>query len=895
MAYLVVARPGPLHRRDSLLAMFWPELGADRGRNALSKVIHHLRKALPPGAILTPGDQIGIAAEALWCDVTEFERALESGRAEDALAVYRGDLLQGFHVPGSHDFDHWSEVERGRLRRMAVSSAWELAEDAAQAGDGVQATKFARQAVEWAPRDESGIRRLLTLLHIRGNRAEALEAFESFARKLRVDYAVDPSGPTRELVEAIRDGSLSSAPEPALTVASSPKPPGHSTESLEASPTVTSPELEPSTETSIGASVPPLRDTPHRRRVSAALAFGLVGLIALSLSQSGPSSVGAGGSPGGRVLVTEFDDPAGEGLGAAVSEALRVDLAQSRDLQLVDRADLIETLEFMGLARGTSISAAVGREVAVRDGLEALVEGAVTPAGNGYILTAAIRGSVEGRTIASFRKSVSEPDQMIAAIDELSLRIRDALGESLSTIQASLPLERVTTPSLEALTFYTSAKRVFDQLDDRSEAASLLQRAVALDPGFAMAWRMLAVAVQNDPDPSLQLEALRQAYRHRDRLSEVERSLVEASYQGIVARDDHRAIEALLRVLALDPDHPAAVNNLGLRYLYIGEVELAAEAFGRAVRTSRASSTAYANLIRTRIYLDQVEEASHVLREFEREYPDHELLPLLSVQISLQSGELDEADREARRLADDRLQPPARRANAWALVSRIAYWRGRLDEGRDALLRAERLDARVDQPTHRARVIETAHTEALLGDAQWARYHIESGLALGALEEETIRRQHMVPLTETLILTAVPGARSLDDDLASASRFSRLHARIQVADTIGVRDLIEELPIHLFQRVLLFDRLGDTWQAISLYERVDAPGYTGWGSTPERVHALMRLGPLYERAGELASAIEAYRRLSARWQDGDARGRAAAERAESRARALEAETRVTAR
>ncbi|MDH3222843.1 MAG: hypothetical protein OEO23_03935, partial [Gemmatimonadota bacterium] len=208
LTYLMVARPGSLHRRDTLLAMFWPEHDADRGRNALSKVLHHLRRSLPPGAILTSGDQIGVDRSQLWCDVTEFERALEGGRLEEGLALYRGDLLQGFHISGSPDFDHWSDLQRSRLRRMAASAAWEIASDAQLDGNGARATRFARQALEWAPSDEAGLRRFLTLLQRYGNRAEAMEAYESFARDLRRDHGVDPSSPTVQLVEAIRGGSL---------------------------------------------------------------------------------------------------------------------------------------------------------------------------------------------------------------------------------------------------------------------------------------------------------------------------------------------------------------------------------------------------------------------------------------------------------------------------------------------------------------------------------------------------------------------------------------------------------------------------------------------------------------------------------------------------------------
>ena len=881
LAYLAVARPGRLHRRDSLLAMFWPEHSAERGRNALSKMIHHLGRALPPGAILTRGDQVGIDGEHLWCDVTEFERALEDGRAEDALTLYRGDLLQGFHITGSPDFDHWSDAERGRLRRLAVAAAWALASDAEQNGDGARATKLARLAVGWAPTDESGQRRLLSLLQRRGNRAEALEAFAAFTRELRRDYGVEPSGPTLELVEAIRDGSLPcdlAAPLPAGPEAASP-PSGTAPHggSLREGPVA----VDRSTAASTGASAPP-PPSPRLRRpfVAAALAIALIGSIEVAVDRRG-------GREAGRVLVTEFADGTDEGLGAVVSEALRIDLAQSRALDLVDRADIAETLALMGREPGVPISAELGREVAVRDGLETIIDGTVAPAGNGYILTASIRAGSDGRTIASLRESVTSPDEMISAIEALSRGIREGLGEELGAIQASLPLARVTTSSLEALTLYTRAVRVFDRIDDRPRTTDLLVRALALDPDFAMAWRMLAVALQNHPDQARRREALRQAYLHRDRLSELERHIVEASYHASEG-DRQRAVADLLRALEVDADDGRALNNLALNYSFLGEIERAEEAFRRAVETPGVTSAAYRNLADTRMSLGRIEEAFQTLAEFERAFPDHEQLPQLRARALFLSGAVDEAKAELRRVVDDPLRPPSRRANAQAFLGQMAYWDGRFEEGRRELLEAERVDARADEATVWARVVETAHAAALVGDVEWARAHIETKLAAGLPEVVTFNQTVARRLIELAALTsAIEPGDLVEEPRVNAPRLASAHARITAGDTLGLRAVIEGLPLHIFQRALLFDRLGDTARTIELYEEILQPGYINWGDPAHHLRALMRLGPLYEEAGDTLKAIDAYWSFSRRWASGDRQGRAVAERFAARALALQ--------
>ncbi len=871
----MVSRSGPLHRRDTLLSMFWPEHSADRGRNALSKVIYHLRQTLGPASVVIQGDQIGIAREHVWCDVTAFEEALESGRTEEALALYRGELLEGFHISGSSEFDHWSDIERSRLRRSAVASAWELVSIAEQDGDGVRATKFARQAVEWAPRDEAGLRRLLTLLQRRGQRAEALAVFDAFSRRLEQEYEIDPSGPTLELVAAIRDGSLPYDLAGTPTVAPNPEAPTREPRS-------------PDLSTARDVSKAHTDSRPRWGFVTAVFAIGLTGAFALYRSDLAPIRVGRAVSETPRVLVTEFDDQTEEELATVVTGALRVDLSQSRALDLVERAELAATLGLMGLESSVTISPDVGREIAVRAGLEVLVEGAVASAGTGYIITAAIRSGGGSRTIASFRESADGPDQVIAAIDRLSLGIREALGEAVDTIRAGPPLERVTTPSLEALTLYTRAIRAFNQFDDRTEAARLLQRAVALDPGFAMAWRMLGVTLQNEPDQSLRMEAVRQAYHHRDRLSELERFMVEASYYSNVERDGIRGRQALLGVLSIDPENPRALNNLGINYLYMGKPDSAEGVFRRALGATRASSGLYRNLVGTRISLGWIEEAAVALDEFERVYPDHALLPGLRANVQFLSGAVDEARAGLQRVVDDPYQPAARRADALAFLGRIAYWEGNYVEARSAWAEGERVDAQADPATVLTRLVESVHTAALVGDVEWARTRIETKLGGGLPAGVLLDRAVLADLTEALVLVFPSGPRSdFADDLPKADRLSGVYARISSGDTVGVRTLVWELPLTLQWRVLLFDYLEDTQTAIELYEQVRRPGYTGWGNTPAALRASMRLGSLYEEIGDTARAIDAYRGFSGRWAKGDTNGRAVAERFSNRALALE--------
>ncbi len=164
LIYLAVAQPRGFHRRDTLLALFWPELDQGRARAALRKAVLVVRQGLGPGALVGRGDEeLGLADGVVSCDAIGFERAVGERRFGDALDLYRGDLLEGFFIAGAPEF-----------------------------------------ALDFTPKDESALRRLITLFYRMGDRAAALRAYNEFAARLLEECGVRPSAETRQLVEVVK-------------------------------------------------------------------------------------------------------------------------------------------------------------------------------------------------------------------------------------------------------------------------------------------------------------------------------------------------------------------------------------------------------------------------------------------------------------------------------------------------------------------------------------------------------------------------------------------------------------------------------------------------------------------------------------------------------------------
>ncbi|MDX1579866.1 MAG: BTAD domain-containing putative transcriptional regulator, partial [Gemmatimonadota bacterium] len=193
LSYIAVCGNGGFLRRDALCGAFWPEAEQSQARHRLRTALHMLRKALGHDVLIGRGDEeIGLSRAEVWCDVEAFERAVEEGRHGDALDLYRGDFLGGFHVRASHDFEEWLRGTRERLQRLAASSAKALSAAAVEAGDHEVAIRWAARAREIAPLDESALRLQLDSLDAAGRRAEALGEYDVWVRRLKEELGVEP-------------------------------------------------------------------------------------------------------------------------------------------------------------------------------------------------------------------------------------------------------------------------------------------------------------------------------------------------------------------------------------------------------------------------------------------------------------------------------------------------------------------------------------------------------------------------------------------------------------------------------------------------------------------------------------------------------------------------------
>jgi tetratricopeptide (TPR) repeat protein/tRNA A-37 threonylcarbamoyl transferase component Bud32 len=310
------------------------------------------------------------------------------------------------------------------------------------------------------------------------------------------------------------------------------------------------------------------------------------------------------------VLVSDFGvSRADSSVGSVVAEGVRANLAESRSIKLFNPASVAASLKRMQLAPTSRLDLPLARQLAQREGVKAIVTGDVTGLGNGFVIALRLVATDSGTVLAAFQTTVDGPSKLVSGVDDLTRKLRGKIGESLKSVQTSPPLEQVTTSSYEALKAYTEGAHAFDAEHDFTKAIPLLRRAVAIDTGFAMAWRKLGTALNNAFYPaSVADSAVTKAYQLRARLTENERYLAEGYYfQSGPGHDRQRAIAAYQALLDRG-DTAYAANNIGVAYTGMRDYAKAESLYRLAMRVNPDNTIPLPNLIN--VTIDQGKRAT---------------------------------------------------------------------------------------------------------------------------------------------------------------------------------------------------------------------------------------------------------------------------------------------
>ena len=891
LAYLALAAPRGFHRRDTLLALFWPELSDEEGRRALRQALHHLRRALGEGAIETRADdQVRLGEGGVWCDALAFERCVAEGRSEEAVALYRNEFLNGVHVPETApELEDWIARTRTDLHQLAGRTAWALAYRAEATGNLDRAVEAARLAYDLSPDDEAGVRHYMRLLDRHGDRTQALQIYDLLVRRLASEYEARPAAETAALARELREPPIPPAPPP------------------EAVPRFTGPPALPRVE-----AAPPRGSGRRLRRMALAAVLAAAGTLAVrAWTADSPQSLLVGGRlpRRDRIVIADFQNHTRDSLLAGlVTTGLRIELAQS-PLVLVMSPSAVQAARrrLRDPDPGGPLTETLAHQVAVREGLKVVVEGDVSSAGAGWVISAQLVTVDGGEPLATVRSTADDSTRLFDAIDRVARSLRERIGESSRSLRAAPPLSRVTTSSLQALRRFTAAQTAIDIEGDRPKGRRLLEDAVALDSTFAMAWRSLSLLYPNLGSPAAAVDAATRAYRHRDRLPDRERHLVTAVYHDVVTREYDKVLAAYDEQLSATPDDASVLGSAGFMHFRLGEFDDAERLYARAMEIDSSRTAMHFGLIESLINLGRLDSARAAVAKFRRQFPDNQFAEWEEIYLAAAVADYAAVETHARRLLATAPDDADHRGEATHALASLAMVRGRADESARLRLAAMRIYEQDDDLAgYFGESVALAISETTLrGRPDAGRRILAEALTRHPLDslapEDRPYADLGVAYAETGDLERAAGMQALLEqyDLTrgrlAEGKWRRLRGSILLARRryleaqaeLRIAAATEECPLcPLWALARSYDRGGRSDSAIAVYERYLR---TPWMKRLE-LDALnlaptcLRLAELYEAAGRRSDAVAMYRRVGELWRTGDGPFRRVAVQAEARAR-----------
>jgi DNA-binding winged helix-turn-helix (wHTH) protein/tetratricopeptide (TPR) repeat protein len=428
------------------------------------------------------------------------------------------------------------------------------------------------------------------------------------------------------------------------------------------------------------------------------------------------------------VVLTDFDNATGDPVfDGTLRQWLAVRLEQSPFLTLMSDERMQLTLRMMGQPANARLSPAIARELCVRSSSALVVDGSIASLGSQYVLGLRATDCRSGKVIAQEQVQAARKEDVLGALDGIASKLRAQAGESLTTAEKyDTPIWEATTPSMEALRFYTLGQK---KAYGGESAAALLffLRAVELDPNFASAYTSMSLIYSNRQEPERAADAIRKAYELRDRVNEGERRVIEANYYVLATGELEKAEHPLNVLKETFPGAPQPHTNLGGIYRRLGNPQKAMEEANEALRREPSNPLNYQNLGADYVSLNRLDEADALYKEAETRRLVNERSARSRYLLAFLKG--DEA--QMAHFATSTAGMQGEEDSMLAAQADTAAWFGRLNEARELTRRAIDSAHRNDvQETAGVYQAEIALFEADSGNRQQSRADADAAMKL---------------------------------------------------------------------------------------------------------------------------------------------------------------------
>jgi eukaryotic-like serine/threonine-protein kinase len=581
------------------------------------------------------------------------------------------------------------------------------------------------------------------------------------------------------------------------------------------------------------------------------------------------------------ILIADFvnttADPVFDG---ALKKALAVDLGQSPYLNVFPEQKIRQTLQFMGRSPGDRITADVGREICLRDGIKAMLTGSIDSVGGQYAISLEATNASSGDSLGRQQVQAERKEDVLNALHRAATKLRSQMGESLAMVQKyDMSLPQATTSSLEAL----KALSIGDgkhNMGDELGAIPNYQRAIELDPNFAMAYARLGTVYSNLDQTQLSEQNRQKAFELRDRASEREKLYIMSHYYADSGQLD-KGITALELYRQTYPRDSIPYNNLGSIYNQLGQFDNALESAKHAVELDPDLASGYENTAMAYAGLNRLEEARATLNAGLQRKASSSNFHLMLAALNSAEGKDADVEKELQSASST----PDGELGALEFRAGLAMARGQVRQAREFARRAEAAFDRLHLQGRAKVEAELASFESFVGNKSEAVSE-----ANAALRTPQVLDVQWNAATALALADQGPKALSIADEIQRTRPNDTIAQNVAVptiravtylfpakgakADPAKAIDLENTAALYarantgvLFGRGMAYRQAGRLAEAQQDFQRILE--IKTHGPDPMVVAAQLELGRVYQKQGDTAKARIAYQNFLAAWKDAD--------------------------
>ena len=354
------------------------------------------------------------------------------------------------------------------------------------------------------------------------------------------------------------------------------------------------------------------------------------------------------------IVLADFENSTGDPVfDDTLRQGLSVELQQSPFLSLISDRRVQQQLALMGQPKEARLTSDVAQQICERTASAVVLEGSIAGLGSQYVVGLRAKNCDTGNILDQEQIQAARREDVLNSLSEIARKLRTRLGESQATVEKhSTPLAEATTPSLEALKAYSTGMRVLDSSANIPTAIPFFQRAVEIDPKFAMAHASVGIAASTFGETVLAAQSATRAWQLRDRVTDRERFFIDFIYDRQVTGNLERAYQTLESWLRTYPREESSPNNAlsllgGLSTNGTGRFERATEASLKQMAIDPDFGLSYSSLASTYFLLDRFEEAERVLQQASEHKLENPTLFMIQYNIAVLKGDQGQVDRTA--------------------------------------------------------------------------------------------------------------------------------------------------------------------------------------------------------------------------------------------------------